>query len=411
MRHEPFAWRDTADIPPRDPGDPWADLDAPALHGSVPPLGPRNYPRDGGLPDLTYLALADLAKRPVPPREWAVGNMMPLYKATMLTGKGGVGKSLLAQMLCTCTALGRPFLGMETVEMPALYMSWEDDHDELWRRQAAICNALGVGLGDMGDWLALVSMADQSDPTLFAIGEGGRGAPTKRGEQVAEEIDGIGGLFVFDNASQIYSGDHDKLGEVAQLAHWLNRLATPNVHSINRGPRAGLLLHHPNKAGADWLGSVAYENQFRSRLYMDRPDTPDRDMRRLSNPKANYAATGGEVLFRWHEGSFIRDEELPDDRRAELAAVARDGGDNDLFLTCLAERTRQERGVSEKRSPNYAPTVFATMSESRGIGKDRLAAAMDRLFRTGAIERGTLPWKHDRKPVEGLILCADDDRE
>jgi len=36
----------------------------------------------------------------------------------MLTGKGGVVKSLLAQVLCTCVALGRPFMGLAVQEMP-----------------------------------------------------------------------------------------------------------------------------------------------------------------------------------------------------------------------------------------------------------------------------------------------------
>jgi len=368
---------------------------------------PQRSGRKDDLSDLPYLALADLARLPVPPREWAVAGMMPLYKATMLTGKGGVGKSLVAQLLCTCVALGRPFLGMAVQQMSATYISWEDDHDELWRRQAAICKALGVTLDGMGDRLALISMAEQMSPTLFTIGEGGRGEPTDRGRQVADELDMFGGLYVFDNASHVYAGDHDKLNEVAQFAHWLNRIARPSPWSLDKGPRAGLLLHHPNKAGADWLGSVAYENQFRSRLYMDRPDTPDRDMRRLGNPKANYAPTGGEVLFRWHEGTFILDTDLPDDRRAEIAAVARDGADNALFLTCLEERMRQERAVSEKTSKSFAPSVFAAMSESKGIGKDRLEAAMDRLFRLGTIERGLLPFERDRKKIYGVRLTAD----
>lgn len=326
-----------------------------------------------------------------------------MNKTTMLTGKGGVGKSLLAQLLCTCVAFGRPFLGVPVRKMPALYMSWEDDHDELWRRQAAICAALGVGMLDChGEGLNLVSMTDQLQTVLFQIGEKGVGEPTKRGRQIAQHIDETGGLFVFDNATHVYAGDHDKLGEVGAFALWLNRIAAPNANSIASGPRAGLLLHHPNKAGADWLGSVAYENQFRSRLYMDRPDGPDLDMRRLINPKANYSQTGGEVLFRWHEGSFTLDEDLPPERRAELAEIAGTNRDNELFLACLAERTRCELAVSEKVSASYAPTVFERMPESKGIGKKRLELAMERLFRIGKIRRAELPWKSQRKAVEGL---------
>src|SRR3546814_19737218 len=65
-----------------------------------------------------------------------------LRQATYLTGPGSAGKSLLGQQLATCHALGRPFLGVDTRGGPALYITCEDDKDELHRRQAAICRAL-----------------------------------------------------------------------------------------------------------------------------------------------------------------------------------------------------------------------------------------------------------------------------
>lgn len=93
---------------------------------------------------------------------------------------------------------------------------------------------------------------------------------------------------------------------------------------------------------------------------------------------------------------------------AEIDQVARDSGDNRIFLACLAERTRQGRAVSDKRSPTFAPKVFEDMPESKRIGRKRLEAAMERLFRTGEIERAEL-WKGpDRKPVFGLRASAGD---
>jgi hypothetical protein len=91
---------------------------------------------------------------------------------------------------------------------------------------------------------------------------------------------------------------------------------------------------------------------------------------------------------------------------AEIDLVVRDSGDNRIFLACLAERTRQVRAVSEKRSPTFAPMVFEDMPDSHRIGRKRLEAAMERLFRTGEIERAEL-WKGpDRKPVFGLRATA-----
>src|SRR3546814_14561267 len=73
---------------------------------------------------------------------------------------------------------------------------------------------------------------------------------------------------------------------------------------------------------------------------------------------------------------------LPDDQREELAATIQANKDNDIFLRCLREMIRREQAVSENvASRTYAPLVFSKMPEAKGIGKARLEAAMDRLYR------------------------------
>src|SRR3546814_17557014 len=69
---------------------------------------------------------------------------------------------------------------------------------------------------------------------------------------------------------------------------------------------------------------------------------------------------------------------------------------------------RREQAVSENvASRTYAPLVFSKMPEAKGIGKARLEAAMDRLYRIDAIERGYL-WRAERKDKFGLSeKCAD----
>lgn len=97
---------------------------------------------------------------------------------------------------------------------------------------------------------------------------------------------------------------------------------------------------------------------------------------------------------------------LPPQSKGELSDITRASADNEVFLACLRERNRQQRAVSEKRGPTFAPTEFAKMPESKKAGKERLEAAMDRLFRVGAIERAEL-WKDaSRKPVFGLREVA-----
>ena len=66
----------------------------------------------------------------IPERSWKVKDYIPDRQATLLTGKGAAGKSLVSQQQATCIALGLPFLGVETVQTNALYITCEDDADE-----------------------------------------------------------------------------------------------------------------------------------------------------------------------------------------------------------------------------------------------------------------------------------------
>lgn len=351
----------------------------------------------GGLPvmDLTRLSGSP------PEREFYWGQLIPRYQTTMLTGRGGIGKSLLTQQLLSAVALGEKFLGLETRKAKTLYVTAEDDSDELWRRQLPICDALGTDLPLLHGRLHLASLCGADGGTaLGTFDAAGRIEPTPLWSQFeAYVLDNGIELFAFDNATDAMAGDLNDIHQVAEFVNMLTGLAV-------RCGGAGMILHHPNKAEQDWLGSVAWHNKVRSRLIIEAGATGDPDARRLSNPKSNYGPQGNEVGFRWFEGAFVCDEDLPPSALAGMAETARAAADNALFLDCLRERVRQRRAVSEKRGPTYAPTEFARMSEAKGITKDRLASAMDRLFRMGSIERVEL-WKgDDRKPVFGLRETA-----
>jgi RecA-family ATPase len=358
-------------------------------------------------PPAKLLPLIDPAQwqgREAPPREWAMQDWIPLRQATLLTGNGGVGKSLLAQMMSTCAALGLDFLGQEMRSTPAIYLTCEDDAEELWRRQGAICAALDVCLSDLTGKLFLAPMTGEEGNSLANVDSSGRLIMSDRWRELQSTVKSVGAGFVaLDNASHLLTGHnvHNDIGAVATFLGMLSGLAITTNGAV-------LILHHPNKAGDDWLGSVAWENQVRSRLIMKPSDIEgDHDARSLQNPKANYGPSGGRLDFRWCRGALVRDEDLPPNLGEELAASLKATADNETFLKCLRQRTRERRAVSERRSPSFAPTVFAGMPEAKGLGKKRLEQAMDRLFRIGAIERAEL-WKGaDRKPVFGLRETAE----
>lgn len=350
---------------------------------------------------LSIIDFARWAGEP-PERLFLWGTFLPLLQTTMLTGPGGVGKSLLAQQLLTCVALGLPFLGQETRQRNCLYVTCEDDTDELWRRQHDICRRLGVGLHDLAGKLHLVSLCGASDTALATFKDTGQIEPSARWRQLEQTtLDHDIGLFAFDNATDAMAGDLNDIHQVAEFVNLFTGLAI-------RLRGCGLILHHPNKAGEDWLGSIAWHNKVRSRLIMKRGETAgDHDQRMLANPKANYGPSGNDIPFRWFEGAFTTDDAVPDSYFADLAVSADAAADNELFLLCLRQRTKEQRPVSAHPSTTYAPTEFAGMRESRGIGKDRLKLAMNRLFAIDAIEMGDLPWQRtDRHQAKGLREVA-----
>lgn len=333
-----------------------------------------------------------------PTRDWTVEGWLARRTTGGLFGEDGVGKSLLAQQLATCVATGKPFLGLKTTQSAALYLTCEDDELSLWQRQRSINAALGLPADCAPAMLS--SLVGYLAAELGQFDEAGIFQPGAMFHAIAEVAQDRGaGLIVLDNIAHLFPGNEIIRRQVVAFLAACDQLATTCNASV-------LLLGHPAKAvGSEYSGNLGWSAHVRQRWFLTwgDPAMGDGDARVLKKAKANLSKRGEEVGFRWHQWAFVRDDDLPEDTRAEVAKIAQAGQDNELFLTCLAEMTRQERNVSEKRSASFAPTMFAKMSESRGIGKDRMEAAMDRLFRLGSIKRGTLPWKRDRKEIEGLI--------
>lgn len=117
-----------------------------------------------------FFSAADLNGLPVPPRRWHVPDFFPATSVTTLNGDGGTGKSLAALQLAVSTGLGRPWLGQEVTAGRALFISAEDDRDEMHRRLADIARAEGAELLDL-DGLTLRSLAGK-DALLAVPGQG-----------------------------------------------------------------------------------------------------------------------------------------------------------------------------------------------------------------------------------------------
>ena len=344
---------------------------------------------------------ADLAGLTLPARAWVLDEWIPKGTTTLFTGAAGVGKSLMAQQLATAVATGTPFVGLGVEQGVALYLTCEDDADELHRRQAAICETMGVPLDAFGHRLRLASLID-ADMSLATFDRDNAMKPTQALARLRTTIVNAGTSFVvLDNVAHLFGGNEIVKAHVAAFIGMLNRLAAETGATI-------LLVGHPNKAGAEYSGNVAWEAQVRARIFLDRiaddaGRVADPDARRLSRGKANYAAAGASVEFRWHKWAFVGDADLDADERGRVAANLVAKSEDAAFLRCLDAATTNRENVAHRPGSNYAPRIFAAMPEGKGYKPAAFERAMRRLVSAGTIGFDEPLWPGpNRHPKRGI---------
>lgn len=371
-------------------------------------------------PPLPIIHLMQWAGIDPPARRWLVEGWLAAGSGAFLTGDGGVGKSLFTQQLCTCIAAGESFLGLQVEQATALYLTCEDDAAELHRRQVAINAALGLTMADLAGRLHLVSLKGELGNELVSFDGGGQLQLAQRYRDLEATALQIGAGFVaIDNVAQTFNGNENIRIQVAAFCNLMDRLAMLIGGTDDHGKPVGgtvLFLGHPSKAGAEFSGSTGWEAHVRQRLFLDWADegkgaAGDRDGRVLKRSKANYSRKGAEVDIRWQAGAFVLEGMAGGGALPSEEDERRQAREEAIFLDCLRVRLDQQRPVSESRNAaNYAPTVFVGMPERGRVTKDALAAAMERLIRSGRIERATPEsplWRgQDRKPVLGLREVA-----
>lgn len=368
-----------------------------------PDVEPESEPEPETLDDLPIINPADWEGTDAPVRIWRWEGFIPDRQATLFTGAGAAGKSLTAQQKCTCIAMGIPLFGVETRQCAALYITCEDDADELHRRQVAICASLGIRIEDTRGKLFLMSLQGMIGNELATFDNEGKMMVAPRFRQI-EQVCLENGIqhVTLDNTAHFFAGNENDRHQVAGFVNLNNGLAVTIGGSV-------VMVGHPNKAGDSYSGSTAWENQVRSRLYLEIPKNGeegvpiDPDMRVLRNEKANYSQRGSEVRFYWVRGAFVLEEQRVDEDQ-DTRESAQAFHENTLFLKLLDTLSGQRRNVSHSsRAGNYAPKIMAGMPAAKGYSKAQFERAMERLFMLDQIVAEAQLWLgKDRHPVLGL---------
>ncbi len=238
--------------------------------------------------------------RDPPPRDWMVEGCFLKGHVGLISGIGGVGKSLLCQQLCTCATMGLPWLGIPLKRGRALMLACEDDDDELHRRQRDINRSLGLDMGDVLEaGLDVIARGDRENLLMVLDRPTWRMRRTALFDKLYLRCRRHGIQYVIlDTVAKVYGGNQidprqvsDFVVECHRLARDLNGIVLATQHPSRSG----------RKEGHGESGSVQWESSVRSRLYFHEDAHNDLI---LEGRKANYGPKLKPIKLVWSRGVF-----------------------------------------------------------------------------------------------------------
>jgi RecA-family ATPase len=337
-------------------------------------------------PSLNWLDMSAWDDEPIPERQWAIRDRVPLKQAGLFSGEGGTGKSIIELMKNVAHVAGKDWLGSMPEQGPAFYLGAEDDAPEIHIRLAAIAEFYGVTFAELTRGGLMVLPLLGKDATLCALTKGGKVETTGLYRQIYEAAGDIKPKNIsVDTLSRAFSGSEIDRVQVYALAMHMQALAMVAEGAVT-------VLSHPSlqgiNSGSGISGSTAWHGAFRFRQYLkgvqsEPGEQPDNDLRELEFKKNQYGPRGESIALRYQRGLF-----LPERGVTDLDRLARKDKAQDVFMDLLRRFDGQGRNVSDKKTaPNYAPAAFASEAEAKKyqLKKVELEQAMRDLFQAKRI--------------------------
>jgi RecA-family ATPase len=355
------------------------------------------------LPPLEWLDMSNWDSEPIPEREWAIRDRVPLNQAGLFSGEGGAGKSVIELMKNVAHVMGKDWLGSLPEPGPAFYIGAEDDERELHIRLAVIAKHHEVTFEKLIEGGLKVLPLLGKDATLCALTRGGKIEVTKLYRQLYQQAGDLKPKNIsIDTLSRAFTGNEIDRVQVYAFAMHMQAMAKAANGSVT-------VLSHPSltgiNSGSGISGSTAWHGAFRFRQYLkgvkaDDGEPDNEDVRELQFLKNQYGRRCETVPLRYRNGLF-----LPEIGLSNLDKLAREVKANDLFMDLLRRFTAQGRNVSHKKNaPNYAPGLFAKEDAAKKLrfGKADLENTMRRLFVAEKIYNDT--YTRDRRSYERLMV-------
>lgn len=327
-----------------------------------------------------FYSAASLKGKPLQAREWLVPDMVPQKTVSLFYGDGGTGKSLLTLQLAFAVAADTTWIGRTVNTGGVIFLSAEDDEDELHRRIADTLRATGKDYDDI-ERLTLRSLVGED--ALLAVESQLKLIETELFRELdARASEEAPTLIVIDTLADVFPSNENERNKARQFIGILKGQAA-------RQECAVMVLGHPSLTGVNTgtgtSGSTGWNNSASGRLYFERVfeegREPDPNARRLTTKKNNYGPIGEEIGLRWQDGVFVAQEQ-----GGMMDALAKNAKCERVFLKLLDEFRESGRRVRHTAGHGYAPTEFAKSGQAEGLGKTALRAAMNALFHRGEIE-------------------------
>jgi RecA-family ATPase len=340
---------------------------------------------------LEFIDIADWDANPAPPRPWAVKDYVPLRQPTLLSGDGGMGKTILLLQWCVAAVLTQEWIGLTPTPGPVIYIGTEDEADELHRMLDRIIKFYGEpSYAAIKDRLFITSYASKENAILARFDHHGILRPTKLYQDLFTKACDIKPVLIcLDTVSDVFAGNEIDRAQVSAFLGLLRRLAIASNSAV-------IIAAHPSlqgmSSGSGLSGSTAWHAKVKSRMYFkaaatnDKGDDIDQDLRVLEFHKNNYGKINASIELRWTDGLY-----LPEPSFNEFDQTIANHRIDDAFVNLIRRFTAEGRTVSSNPGKNYAPAVFVNEPEMKAIRatKAKLVDAMQRLFLAERIREGT----------------------
>lgn len=343
-----------------------------------------------------------LAEQTPPMRVWRISHWLT-SGPTLLAGRGGIGKTLIAQTIATALALGKRFLDDVHSAETVLFWACEDDHDELWRRQVAINKYFEVEMADLEGKL-IIEPRLGLDNTLFATSYGAPAWTGLRSELSAQIKDYGASVLFLDNIGQTFGGKENDRHHVTTFCNGLAGLGDESTSIV--------LMGHPAKAtDSEFSGSTAWENAVRMRWLMgsalpeqeESEEETDPNIRYLCKRKTNYTVKDW-IKLQYKDGVFGPTQQH-DGHFKERYGSANRNQDADNCILFALERFKETgmRTTDGRTSPDYLPKKMIEAKLASDYSKKELADSLMRLRMAGKVGEGIIGKYENRTVKRGLV--------